>query len=116
MFGKRFWLVLVDEADTMSKAAQDSLLSVLDELPQNTVFVFTCNSDEKFEARFLSRMVRVEFSSYGVNGQATALLQRIWQAEAPAGTAQPNLTRLVKEANNNIRASLMALETELMLA
>src|SRR5271157_3636666 len=29
-YGKRFHVILVDEADTMSKAAQDSLLSKLD--------------------------------------------------------------------------------------
>ena len=53
MSGRQFWLVLIDEADSMSKAARDFLLSPLDKLPPWTVIVFTCNSVESFEPRFL---------------------------------------------------------------
>lgn len=116
MFGSQWWVVLVDEADSMSKAAQDSLLSTLDSLPPNTIFVFTCNSVDRFEARFLSRVLRVDFSSYGIAKDAAALLERIWRTEAPQTAELPNLARLVKEQNNNIRGSLMALEAELMTA
>ena len=111
-------LVLVDEADRMSEAAQVSLLSKLDatNFPTNTIFIFTCNSSERLEPRFLSRLRTIEFSSYGIAKDATDLLARIWQNEAPAGALAPNFARIVKESNNNIRESLMKLETELMLA
>jgi replication-associated recombination protein RarA len=118
MTGCRMHLILVDEADRMTAAAQVSLLSKLDStnFPPNTIFVFTCNSADGLEPRFLSRLRTVEFSSYGIAKDATELLARIWDKEAPAGAIPPNFARLVKESNNNVRESLMKLETELLLA
>lgn len=116
MFGAQWWMVLVDEADAMSKAAQDSLLSTLDHLPPDTVFVFTCNDTSRFEARFLSRVSTVEFSSYGIAKEAARLLERAWNENAPGDAPKPNFTRVVKDASNNVRAALMALQTELMMA
>jgi replication-associated recombination protein RarA len=115
LMGHKWSLVLTDEADTMSKAAQDSLLSTLDKIPPRTIFIWTCNSTEKFEARFLSRSRVVEFSNYGIQPDAVKLLTHIWEQEAP-GKLMPNVTRLVKEANGNVRAALMALEMEMLLA
>lgn len=111
-------LVLVDEADQMTAPAQISLLSKLDStnFPPNTIFIFTCNSVDRLEPRFLSRVRTVEFSSYGIAKDATELLARIWETEAPAGAVPPNFARIVKESNNNVRESLMKLETELLLA
>lgn len=111
-------LVLVDEADRMSAAAQLFLLSKLDStcFPPDTIFVFTANSDESLEDRFRSRCVRVEFSSYGNAKEAAELLETVWTAEAPAGSEAPNFARIVKEATGNIRASLMRLQSELLLA
>lgn len=118
MAGCKVHLVLVDEADQMSPAAQVSLLSKLDatNFPPNTIFIFTCNASDRLEARFLSRLRVVEFSSYGIAKDAADLLARIWSKEAPAGATEPNFVRLVKESNNNVRESLMKLEMELMLA
>lgn len=114
--GFKFHLVLIDEADRMSDAAQIALLSKLDSTDPapDTIWIFTSNDTSRLEPRFLSRCRVLEFSSYGLNGQATALLERIWQAEAPAGSPQPNFQRLVKEASNNVRAALMAVEMELL--
>jgi DNA polymerase III delta prime subunit len=111
-------LILVDEADQMSAAAQLFLLSKLDStaFPPNTIFIFTCNSTAGLEARFLSRCGIVEFSNYGIAKDAAALLELVWQSEAGEEIAAPNFTRIVKEANNNIRAALMKLQNELMLA
>lgn len=118
MAGYRMHMVLVDEADRMTDAAQVSLLSKLDStnFPPNTIFIFTCNATNRLEPRFLSRLRTVEFSSYGIATDAAALLKSIWTAEAPATAAAPNFARIVKEANNNVREALMVLETELMIA
>ncbi len=79
-----FHLVLVDEADRMSPAAQLHFLSKLDAtaFPPATIFVFTCNATDGLEPRFLSRTRQIEFSSYGLAPDAVALLQSIWQREA----------------------------------
>ena len=118
MAGYRMHLIIVDEADQMSSAAQLALLSKLDTtspLP-NTIWVFTCNDVARLEDRFLSRCKSVEFSSYGLASEAADLLKSIWMDNAPSTASAPNFQRIVKESNNNVRESLMKLETELMLA
>jgi DNA polymerase-3 subunit gamma/tau len=110
-----FHLVLVDEADRMSPAAQLHFLSKLDAtaFPPQTIFVFTCNATDGLEPRFLSRTRQIEFSSYGLAGDATKLLESIWQSEA-SGADAPNFARIIKDSANNVRDALMFLETELL--
>lgn len=108
-------LVLVDEADQMSPAAQLAFLSLLDATrwPPNTMFIFTGNSTDGLEARFMSRVKVIEFSSYGLNNSIAALLARVWATEAGDAPA-PNFQRIVKDAKNNVRDALNTLEVELM--
>jgi replication-associated recombination protein RarA len=112
----KFHLVLVDEADRMTPAAQVSFLSKLDatDFPPNTIFVFTCNGTDGLEKRFLSRCRVIEFPSYGIAAEVAQLLSSIWDAEAPAEAPKPNFARIVKDSTNNVRDSLMTLEVELM--
>lgn len=115
MQGKRFWLILVDEADQMPDRAQLALLSKLDAtgMRDNCIFIFTCNDTQRLEARFLSRCKTLEFSSYGLNGELVELLRRVWHAES-AGAPEPNLERLCKGIANNVREALQRLELEIM--
>jgi replication-associated recombination protein RarA len=108
-------LVLVDEADGMTNPAQLALLSKLDAtaFPPNTVFIFTCNRIVGLEPRFLSRCREVEFSSYGMASEITALLERVWHSEG-GNENGPDMSRLVKDSRNNVRDALMTLEVELM--
>lgn len=116
--GKKMHLVLCDEADRMSDAAQVSLLSKLDStnFPPNTIFVFTCNASDRLEGRFLSRLNVLEFSSYGIAKDAAEMLGRVWDAETDSPVERPNFQRIVKENNNNIRACLNSLQVEIMQA
>lgn len=113
----KFHVVLVDEADQMSLAAQLAFLSILDATakPPNTVFIFTMNAEDRLQDRFLSRTRPVEFSSYGMASQVSELLQRIWhdQTQGKSGVG-PNFARIVKDSNNNVRDALMSLEVEIM--
>jgi replication-associated recombination protein RarA len=108
-----FHVVIVDEADAMSDASQKYLLSKLDgtEPCPSTVWIFTCNSPDGLEPRFLSRnSIKLEFTSYG-SGEAIAdLLARVWSLKAPNAEA-PNFKRL---ASGNVRESLAKLEIELL--
>ncbi|MBI3670349.1 MAG: AAA family ATPase [Acidobacteria bacterium] len=110
-----FHLVLVDEADRMTPAAQLALLSKLDAtaFPPSTIFVFTCNETGSLEPRFLSRCRVIEFSSYGMAGEIAEYLEKVWCAEGGNGIG-PDLIRLAKESRNNVRDALMKLEVELM--
>lgn len=87
----------------------------LDKAP-NTIIIYTCNETERLQDRFLSRCIQVDFSTYGVAKDTAKLLEEVWQNEAPANATAPNFARLVKEANNNVRAALMSLQKELMFA
>jgi replication-associated recombination protein RarA len=118
MLGKKWHLILVDEADQMSNAAQLALLSMMDGTRKapNTIIIYTCNETERLQDRFLSRCIQVDFSTYGVAKDAAKLLEQVWMDEAPPTATAPNFARLVKEANNNVRAALMSLQKELMFA
>ena len=99
----------------MSDAAQKFLLSKLDssEPVPNTVWIFTANQTDRLEARFLSRCRVLEFSSYGMSEAICEYLAGVWHSEGGNGNC-PNLKRLVADAHNNVRESLMRLELELM--
>lgn len=118
MMGKKWHLLLVDEADQMSNAAQLALLSMMDGTRKapNTIIIYTCNETTRLQDRFLSRCIQVDFSTYGVAKDAAKLLEEVWGNEAPPSATPPNFARLVKEANNNVRAALMSLQKELMFA
>jgi DNA polymerase III gamma/tau subunit len=110
-----FHLVLADEADQMSNAAQLALLSKLDatDPAPNTIWIFTANDTERLERRFLSRCKMLDFSSYGMSGEIVSYLNRVWHAEGGNGNA-PDFERLAKDSRNNVRDCLMRLEVELM--
>jgi replication factor C small subunit len=118
MAGRRMHLVLVDEADRMTDAAQVSLLSKLDStnFPPATIFIFTCNDTTRLEPRFLSRLSVLEFSSYGIAKDTAELLGRVWDAETDNPVERPNFARIVKESNNNVREALNRLQVEIMMA
>ena len=113
-----FHLILVDEADVMSKAAQLALLSKLDAtaFPPSTVFVFTCNSTEGLEPRFLSRCMELKFQSHGTASEAATLLERIWLQEVGETADRPDFLRIVQNSKNNVRDAVNSLQVELLSA
>ncbi len=110
-----FHVVLADEADQMTNAAQLALLSKLDatDPAPNTIWIFTANDTERLERRFLSRCKVLEFSSYGLADHIAVYLDKVWHAEGGNGNG-PDLVRLAKDSRNNVRDCLMRLEVELM--
>lgn len=119
MFGADgFHVVLIDEADKMSSAAELALLSPLDSTAPvpNTIFIFTCNDTRGLERRFLSRCIVLEFSTKDLNGDLTAFLRRVWQREAPADAPTPDLDLIAHDAEGNVRDALNKLEVELLAA
>lgn len=111
----RWHVVIVDEADQMSKAAQHAFLSVLDSAapPPDTIFIFTANSTAALEERFVSRCRLVEYTSDSVD--IVALLKRIWESEGK-GKQAPDFAALAKRASGNVRRAIMDLELELIAA
>jgi DNA polymerase III delta prime subunit len=113
-----FHVVLADEADEMTYAAQTALLSRLDETnrPPQTIFIFTCNSTDKLQERFKDRTREIPFSAHGASAEIAAHLAAIWAKEAPETAKAPNFARIVSDAGKSVRGALNRLENELMFA
>ena len=112
----KFHVVLVDEADQMSPQAQLAFLSKLDStaFPPATIFIFTCNATERLQDRFLSRCFQLKFSTEGMRGPIASLLGKIWDAEVGTEQHRPNFELIAKNAFNNCREALNALELRMM--
>lgn len=110
-----FHLVLVDEADQMTLAAQHAFLSKLDSTacPPNTIFVFTANSTQYLEDRFLSRCRQLEFSGHNIGRDLPRYLAKLWKKEAGRKNGV-DFQRMAREANLNVRDALSRLELELL--
>ena len=108
-------VIVVDEADVMSQAAQLAILSYLDgtETIPDTVWIFTCNATDRLADRFMSRNRVLTFSTYGIQADAAKLLESVWAKEAN-GKPAPNCARIIKDALGNVRAALMSLEMKLL--
>jgi replication-associated recombination protein RarA len=110
-------LVLVDQADRLSQRIQTDLRSGLEGVSrlQDVVWVFTAATSDGLDPGFVSRCMKVTFSTYGISKEAAAFLENIWDIEVPdRRQARPNFARIVKESNNDIRTALNRLETNLM--
>jgi DNA polymerase III delta subunit len=103
--------VIVNEADSIPRLAQVRLLDLLERLEEfHAVLVFTSNDDlTGFEDRFLSRVRPQLFTTQGLAEKAIDWLLRIAEAESIPLSKQ-HARRLVKNAKNNLRTALQALE------
>lgn len=110
----KFHVVLVDEADQMSHAAQLAFLSILDATgwPPQTIFIFTANATNNLQPRFLSRCRQLRFYGNALSPDAQALLQRIYQGEG--GPGEPDYAAILRMANGNIREAVTTIEMELL--
>lgn len=119
MFGPDGWhVILIDEANKMSTAAELALLSPLDSTAPvpHTIFILTCNDTRGLESTLLSRCKVLEFSTKDLNGDLTAFLRRVWQREAPDDAPLPDLDLIAHDAVGNVRDALNKLEVELLAA
>jgi site-specific DNA-methyltransferase (adenine-specific) len=107
----RFHVCLVDECDVMTGPARHLFLSKLDatECPPQTIFIFTSNSIETLEGRFLSRCRILEFAPDGMAPELSALLADIWAREA-LGQSAPDFEQIVNAAHGDVRAAINSLE------
>ena len=108
-------VVLVDEADQMTRAAQLCFLSKLDSTarPPKTIFFFTANETKLLEKRFLSRCRLIRFEGCRHAEEGAAFLRRVWTTEAP-DREPPDLAALLERNEYNLRGCLNDLEMELL--
>lgn len=129
-----WWVVLIDEADQMSRQAQLALLSHLDSTanlafdfggaareadPLPVVWIFTANGagdagilpPAGFEARFLSRVIRLAFPLPAAEVMKP-WLRKVWTAEG--GNGQLSADEWNSVATTSVREALNSLEMALM--
>lgn len=61
-FDSKRKIVYIDEADSLSQAAQTALRGTIEKYHQVAYFIFTCNYPEKFIPPILSRFVQIKFN------------------------------------------------------
>ena len=115
MQGSGWKVLVVNEADRMSTAAETIWLDALERLPNRSLAVFTTNHATKLSDRFQDRCLAMHFAgdSKSLAGDAGRLLQRVWRE--CAGTAVPAKTerRLLRDA---IRDGCLSFRRLLQLA
>jgi len=108
-------LVIVNEAEQMTPSAQNFFLSKLDATapPPRTIFIFTANSTQGLDERFLSRCRQLDFSADSLEGELEEYLSNIYKREG--GKYPINFCDIAKAAKFNVRTAINSLETELLI-
>lgn len=90
--GDGWKLIQCDEADMATTKAKGLWLSILEDIPRNSVIVFTTNHLDKFDQRFIDRCEHIKFESHGKTllPEAQSYLNRIWVGESMPGNP-PNV-------------------------
>jgi len=105
--------VVCDEADAIPRGGQIRLLRLLDALPPHACMIFTSNESlDNFEARFLSRLKVLKFTTQGLIGPGSEWLCRIAQKEGYPLTPSDAEKRL-RDSRNNLRQALTQLEVDM---
>ena len=112
-----FHVIIVDEADKMSGAAQLALLSRLDHagFPPKTIFFFTANSTRNLEDRFLYRVRILVFEHDSFVKDLPKYLAKVYKKESRRSCPLAICKKLAEDANYNVRGALMGLELELLM-
>ena len=98
--GSGWKVVVVNEADRMSRPAEVIWLDLLEHLPRKSVVVFTTNAPFALPARFRDRCVRVAFESEPIllRSAAYRFAARVWQAETGREPIRDRIERIVDGA------------------
>jgi len=114
-FESKWRMVIINEADKMSMAAQILCMDHLENLPKHGIVVMTSNDADAFEPRFLSRLTVIHFTTQGLKQVAQDLLGKICELEG--ATIDPKvIARLVEASRNNIRTALKGISLEILEA
>jgi hypothetical protein len=81
-YGSGWKVVVINEADFMSRVAEAVWLDALEDIPDHVVYVFTTNEPGKLSQRFRDRCVSFKFrSDSSCLGAAQWLVDRVWRGE-----------------------------------
>ena len=107
-------ILIIDEADAMTRTAQTLALGYLEAIPPRAIVLLTSNEGtDSWEPRLLSRLKRLHFTAQGMANAGAARLTAIARAEGYA-LPERDAVRLMRDAGNNVRSATQALELEIM--
>ena len=115
-FGSGWKVAIVNEADAMTPGAAFIWLDALENLPPNTVVIFTTNNAAKIPARLRDRCERLDFESSALLLRPTLqdLIERIWRDEGRPATTAPQV-EVLRVADDNGNTSFRRLLQSLTL-
>ena len=123
-FGKGGRAVIVNEAHGMSKPVIELFLTVLEDLPDHVVVIFTttkAGQEKLFDdyddtLPLLSRCIDVQLTNQGLSVAFASRCREIAQAENLDGQTIATYQKLAQKCRNNFRAMLQEIECGGMIA
>ncbi|KAI8749231.1 replication factor C subunit 5 [Biomphalaria glabrata] len=112
IFKKGFKLVILDEADAMTKDAQNALRRVIEKFTENTRFCIICNYLSKIIPALQSRCTRFRFGPLKQEQMVPRLEYVISQENV--NVSQSGMKALVTLANGDMRRALNILQSTSM--
>ncbi len=104
-------VILLDEADGLTPAAQDAMRQLIEKYSKNAMVILTCNELEKIRPAIRSRCSVYAFKPVSPQGGARRLADISVYGSANPEWAIPILERLVKAMNGDLRACIMFLDS-----
>lgn len=101
--------VFLDEADGLTKPAQDALRNMMETYSKNCFFILSCNYINKLIEPLRSRCVLIDFSKCFIREEVVAYLKKIVAAEdlAKLGITDDVLNKVIDTYKPNIRNMVM---------
>ncbi|KAH9515180.1 Replication factor C (RF-C) subunit [Bulinus truncatus] len=112
IFKKGFKLVILDEADAMTKDAQNALRRVIEKFTENTRFCIICNYLSKIIPALQSRCTRFRFGPLKQEQMVPRLEHVI--AQESVKVSQTGMKALITLANGDMRRALNILQSTSM--
>lgn len=106
-------VVILDEADYLTEAAQASLRGVVEELSAANMFVMTANHPERLSGAIKSRFLPLSFDfllTDEIRGRLIALFEKISSAEHVPLPSRPELEVIIKQLFPDMRRMLKKLQ------
>lgn len=116
--------IIVNEAHGLGRAAIETLLDILEDIPAHVVWICTTTrdgqerlfDDQDDAGPLLSRCTPLSLSSQGLSKLFAAKAREVAQARGLDGQPESAYLRLVQECKNNLRAVYARIDAGAMLA
>lgn len=104
-------VVLIDEADGLTPAAQDAARQMIEKYSHNALLIFTCNDLNKIRPAIQSRCKIYEFKRLSPTDGAAQLWEFLSNQTNSPEEWTPHLPKLVELMGGDLRASINYLES-----